>query len=541
MDGQAGGGATLPYVHRITKYDPADRDQHGHYTGPQDTDSDRGPVEAAYLSAIAAFATDTGVHELAIREPESVPGADGDLPADAPPGAEAGVRDGESSGPGADSAAPGGPLPGVDAFHDGARVSLGVALELVRTMLRGGGAWCRLEAEGLFAVHVGWDQYVYVGSAAPCEGAVARTRALGLFAERLDASPYDAAFDEAGPQRPADDVFWQRLRWEVGAGRAGLLEEAPVRTLSRWHRLDRGGVDAVRARLAPRAMLTVWPGLSDDVPAVLAGLPAEGVAELVWADADGRITSAAGEVGELSARAAGARAAAVLSDGSGTRALFTAVRPDPDGVLRARWRTEPTESDRAWAVLTTLRRGEIRTGRVVEIAPFGVTFVDIGGCTAMINVPELSWRRIDRPSDVVAVGQEVTALVLDVDLVRERVPLSLKALQPDPMAALAARVGEVVTGEVTLLVPIGAFVRVEDRPDGLEGLVPAGEGHGGPEGPRDGPDLPPDRLDGGPYVRALAVGDSVAVRIAAVDLERRRIELALPGDTPPGAPAGDRR
>jgi small subunit ribosomal protein S1 len=72
--------------------------------------------------------------------------------------------------------------------------------------------------------------------------------------------------------------------------------------------------------------------------------------------------------------------------------LFTAVMPDDDGVVRARWRTEPTPSDRNWAFLKTLHRGGIVTGTVSRIADFGVTFVDIGGFEAMINIPELSWR-----------------------------------------------------------------------------------------------------------------------------------------------------
>lgn len=62
---------------------------------------------------------------------------------------------------------------GLTGFHDGAGVPLGVGLELVRLMLRDSGAWCRLEAEGTFAVHVGWDQYLYIGSGRPCEEAVA--------------------------------------------------------------------------------------------------------------------------------------------------------------------------------------------------------------------------------------------------------------------------------------------------------------------------------------------------------------------------------
>jgi ribosomal protein S1 len=105
---------------------------------------------------------------------------------------------------------------------------------------------------------------------------------------------------------------------------------------------------------------------------------------------------------------------------------MTAVLPDGDGVLRARWGTDPTPGDRSWAFLKTLRPGQIVTGTVTDIAAFGVTFVDIGGFTAMINASELSGRPFHHPADVVAVGQDVTARIVDIDLVRERVRLSLK-------------------------------------------------------------------------------------------------------------------
>ncbi|GAA1666395.1 hypothetical protein GCM10009830_10070 [Glycomyces endophyticus] len=150
-------------------------------------------------------------------------------------------------------------------------------------------------------------------------------------------------------------------------------------------------------------------------------------------------------------------------------------------------------------LLQRLRRGQVCTGTVVEIASFGVTFVDIGGFIAMINISELSWRPLRHPSDIVSVGQQLTALILDVDQQRQRVSLSLKALQEDPMAALVRRVGEVITGPVTKAVPIGVFVRVEDRPDGFEGLVP---------------DV------------AFEVGAILSVTIIEVDPVRRRILLA---------------
>ncbi|MET7759166.1 S1 RNA-binding domain-containing protein [Streptomyces sp. NPDC005389] len=231
----------------------------------------------------------------------------------------------------------------------------------------------------------------------------------------------------------------------------------------------------MRSRLAPRSQLAVWPDLLTDVDTAVAALPVEGLLEVIWEDEDGQITSTVVDETRFEAvtsQRAGARAAAVVSvDAGEDLPLFTAVLPDRDGVLRARWQTEPTPSDRDWAFLKTLRRGQVVTGLVTTIAAFGVTFVDIGGFTAMINIPELSGRHINHPSDVVSVGQEITAEVLDVDMVRERVPLSLQALQPDPMLDLARQVGQIVTGPVTKLVLFGAFVRIEDSEEGFEGLV----------------------------------------------------------------------
>lgn len=166
--------------------------------------------------------------------------------------------------------------------------------------------------------------------------------------------------------------------------------------------------------------------------------------------------------------------------------------------------SEATPTHGESVLLRALRRGQIITGTVTEIASFGVTFVDIGGFTAMINIPELSWRPIRHPSDVVHVGQEITAEILDVEVERRRVPLSLKALQPDPLRDLQHQVGRAVAGTVTKVAPIGVFVRIEDRSDGFEGLLPTPHSVGG----------------------SVDVGDILTVKIVAVDLVRRRIELA---------------
>ncbi|WP_330334375.1 RNA-binding protein [Streptomyces sp. NBC_00536] len=315
------------FVHRITKYDPADRDASGCYTGAEDSVSDHGPVEAAYLAAIAAFAEDSGIERLEIREP-SVTGF---------------VHFGGE--PSVEGHGLGGLFPAdLTGYHDGAEVSLPVALELVRAMLRDQGAWCRLEVGDTFTVHVGWDQYVFVGSDRPCTDAVARTRALGLFPEPLTASPYAAEYDDTDETEvvePAGEDFWARVRAELAARRTVLLGEAYVRNAARWHRLTPDNLDTVRTGLTPRALLSVWPDLTPDVAAVLAALPEEGDVEFVWEAQDGTISHAfvnKTEYEELAALVTDARAACALPLSlDECRPLLRATLPDSDGVLRARW------------------------------------------------------------------------------------------------------------------------------------------------------------------------------------------------------------
>ncbi|MER5477751.1 RNA-binding protein [Streptomyces sp. NPDC002734] len=331
------------YVYRVTKYDPADRDEHGSYEGPEDTDSDHGEVEAAYLRAVAAFAEDTGVGRLVVREPQ--------VASYVHFGLEPVVE-----GYGLDGLFPS----GLEDFHDGVEVSLDTGLELVRAMLRDNGAWCRLEVDDVFAVHVGWDQYLYVSSNVPCSEAVARTCELGLFPEPLHSSPYAFEDDDEGVQRPGDDEFWSCLRRAVCAGEAGVLEETYVDNATRWHRLTSDSLATVRAGLASRARVEVWPPLSTHVTSVLKGLSAEDYAEGVWQDDAGRLHSAFVDeesFPQLVAEMSRARAAAVVSIVVDERMpLMTAVMPDDDGVLRARWRTTPTPDDRLWALRRETRK-----------------------------------------------------------------------------------------------------------------------------------------------------------------------------------------
>ncbi|MEU6676635.1 RNA-binding protein [Streptomyces sp. NPDC046925] len=313
-----------PFAHRITKYDPADRDERGHYHGAEVTVSDHGPVEAAYLEAIAAFAQESGIDRLEIREPAVTGFVTFGLEAPVDGHGLAGLFPADLAG-----------------YYDGAEVSVPVALELVRAMLRDQGAWCRLEQQDRFTVHVGWDQYVYVGSDQPCAAAVARTRELGLFAEPITMSPYAADLEEPEVTQAADEEFWERVRAELAVPQMLLLEESYLYNATRWHRLTEHNLDTVRAVLGPRALLSVWPDLNPDVDAVLAALPEDETVDFVWEAPNGTISHVTVDEThhqQLATSVAGARAACSLSLALDERhPLFHAALPDSDGVLRARW------------------------------------------------------------------------------------------------------------------------------------------------------------------------------------------------------------
>ena len=138
-------------------------------------------------------------------------------------------------------------------------------------------------------------------------------------------------------------------------------------------------------------------------------------------------------------------------------------------VLSRRAWLEETQKEQREEFLHDLRPGEVRGGVVSSVVNFGA-FVDLGGMDGLVHVSELSWKHVDHPGSVVAVGDEIEVQVLEVDLSRERISLSLKATQQDPWQEFAGahQVGELVYGRVTKLVPFGSFVQVGD---GIEGLV----------------------------------------------------------------------
>ncbi len=191
-------------------------------------------------------------------------------------------------------------------------------------------------------------------------------------------------------------------------------------------------------------------------------------------------------------------------------------------VLSRRAWLEESHKEQREEFLHDLKPGEVKKGVVSSVVNFGA-FVDLGGMDGLIHVSELSWKHVDHPGSVVTVGDEVEVQVLDIDMSRERISLSLKATQSDPWQefADAHKTGELVYGRVTKLVPFGSFVQVGD---GIEGLVHISEMSA------HHVELPE---------QVVTPGEELWVKIIDLDLERRRISLSIKQAAEGGAVAAE--
>lgn len=166
--------------------------------------------------------------------------------------------------------------------------------------------------------------------------------------------------------------------------------------------------------------------------------------------------------------------------------------------------------DEIEARLESLEPGQVVRGEVRSLCEFGA-FIDLGGIDGLIHISELSWERVEHPSDVLEVGQEVEVYVLNVDPDQRRIGLSLKQLQPDPWALVGEHyeVDDVVDVMITNIVDFGAFARV---PEGVEGLIHISE-------LAEGHFLHPRNV--------VQEGQEVSARILNIDPDNRRLGLSL--------------
>jgi small subunit ribosomal protein S1 len=177
-------------------------------------------------------------------------------------------------------------------------------------------------------------------------------------------------------------------------------------------------------------------------------------------------------------------------------------------ILSERLAAQEWRQRRREELLDELKPGEVRRGVVSNLANFGA-FVDLGGADGLVHISQLAWSRVNHPSEVLKVGQEVEVQVLSVDKEKKKIALSIKRAEVDPWTTVASRYtpGQIVTGTITKIAPFGAFARIED---GVEGLIHSSELTPGMD-PRT----------------SLHEGQELQLRILRIEPERRRLGLSL--------------
>ncbi len=162
-------------------------------------------------------------------------------------------------------------------------------------------------------------------------------------------------------------------------------------------------------------------------------------------------------------------------------------------------------------LLADIKIGQSRVGVVKNITDFGA-FIDLNGMDGLLHITDMSWGRINHPSEMLSVGQEIEVLILDVNMEKERISLGLKQKTPNPWDGIAQRypVGTRITGPVVNIMPYGAFVEIEQ---GVEGLVHVSEISWTKRVAKASDEL--------------AVGDIVEAIILSVSAEDKKISLGI--------------
>lgn len=192
-------------------------------------------------------------------------------------------------------------------------------------------------------------------------------------------------------------------------------------------------------------------------------------------------------------------------------------------ILSERQAVQEVREEKKDELLSNLREGQVYEGTVSSICDFGV-FVDIGGADGLVHLSELSWGRVRHPSEVISVGQRVKVHILNIDLDRRRIALSVKRTQNEPWSTAAERyqLNQIVDGVVTQITAFGAFARIEDGIEGLIHVSEMGEGH--VQHPRE----------------MVSEGATIPVRIIRIDPARKRIGLSMHLRTETTPPDADR-
>jgi len=185
-------------------------------------------------------------------------------------------------------------------------------------------------------------------------------------------------------------------------------------------------------------------------------------------------------------------------------------------VVSRRVLLEESMAEERGKVLQELEKGQVRKGYVKNITDFGV-FVDLGGVDGLLHINDLSWGRINHPSEVVKLDEEIEVVILDFNDAKDRISLGMKQLQSHPWEGIEEKypVEGVVKGKVVSIADYGAFVELEK---GVEGLIHVSEMSWTRHG------IHPSKI--------VNVGEEVEVKVLHLDKERRRISLGLKQMTP---------
>jgi small subunit ribosomal protein S1 len=180
-------------------------------------------------------------------------------------------------------------------------------------------------------------------------------------------------------------------------------------------------------------------------------------------------------------------------------------------VLSRRAVVEASQGEERAKLMSNLKEGSVVQGIVKNITDYGA-FVDLGGIDGLLHITDLAWRRVRHPSEMLTVGQEVTAKILKFDQDKNRVSLGVKQLGDDPWVGIARRYppNTRLFGKVTNLTDYGAFVEIES---GIEGLVHVSE-------------MDWTNKNVAPS-KATALGTEVEVMVLDIDEDKRRISLGI--------------
>lgn len=163
------------------------------------------------------------------------------------------------------------------------------------------------------------------------------------------------------------------------------------------------------------------------------------------------------------------------------------------------------------ALLANMKEGVVLEGIVKNLTDYGA-FIDLGGIDGLLHITDMAWRRVNHPSEVIQVGDEIQVKVLKFDKEKNRVSLGMKQLQEDPWTDMVSRypMGSEIMGKVANITDYGAFIEIED---GIEGLVHTSELDW------TNRNIHPSKV--------VHLGQEVKVKILDVDQERRRISLSI--------------